>query len=224
MKEFLLLFGFILGGGMVGWLVRLYEASRFRSHIRDLEARLRYAYSESLQLKEKLVASQGEAAALRTSLGEERLSKNEALARLAATFQKSLLFVCVSVFAIGLTAGGTASWFGASWHTQLQTRMEKTDLEITARLSQLRAELLEKQLLQSQKELDQMRLQLHEESVSKTVALTKLGILLESLSPKNLWEGFELNHRKLKNNLAEETKPQAGLTDYPILKHATFRP
>ena len=198
------------------------EQAKHLSRIRDLESKYRFSQGENSGLKEKLTGLQGEVAVLHKSLEEERDSKNIAIGRMAESFKKGLILAGVVYFAVGISLGGVVSWFATGARAEAKNLVRRTELELGRQLSDLKAEVLEKRVQEMQKTLEALRFELNEERVEKTVAVTKLQILLQSLSVQKGIEGFVLNYHKLRENLNREIELKNSTRDLS-LSSASFQ-
>jgi hypothetical protein len=201
MESIFLTLGILLGGILAWWRAQSIERAKHVSRAQDLESKTRLAQGETLKLKEQVVKMNGEMAALRSSLDEERQSKTQALVQLALSFKKGLLALTTGYLAIGIIVGGTTGWLGAQAQNNHQPEMTQ---------AQTKVEMYEKQIERLQYNFDANQIILLKEREEKAIAQAKLAILLESLSPKKGPEGFELDYAKLKEKLQNQASSESS--------------
>jgi hypothetical protein len=191
--------------------------------VRELESKIRLAQGETFQLREQLSLLKGEVSILQKTLGEERISKQNALATLTESFKRGILATGMMALAAGVVVGGGVSWQAATWRVEAKKAADGYEIEMQNRVNSLKVEFMERQITRYEKELDHYRLAWHDEQVAKAVAQTKLEILMSSLAPQKGVEGFVLDYKKMKNGLKENAKPALSGEDLALLKQ-TFRP
>ena len=216
MTTVFLMIGLLLGGITAWHFVKSMEQTRHLTRIRELESKYRFSQGENTDLKEQMISLRGEVAVLQKNLDEERVSKNTVIAGLTESFKKGVLVMGITYFACGISLGGVISWFAASARAEARGLVRTTELELNRQLAVLRAEVLEKQAGEMQKNIDALRLELTDEKVEKTVALTKLRILLQSLSSQKGVEGFVLDYQRLKENLNREIEVKPAQREFSL--------
>lgn len=193
-----IILGFILVFG--SWSVgRALEKSRQARHLHDLEAKLRIAHTETSGLREQMSVLKGQMLTLQKNLDEERESKASALREMALSFQKQMMAGAICFFAAGGILTGSLSWYVASVRAEAKHAVQTTAKTLEYQLASVRMELYEKEMGRLEKSLEAAEAALIEDRVEKTVAVTKLKIILESLSREKT--GFELDFQKLEREL-----------------------
>ena len=148
MNALFLMLGLMAGGGAAWWLVQFAEEEKYTSRLREIESKFRFSQGEILNLKEQLIAVRAQVAAAEKTVVEERATHTMALSAMAASFKKGILALATAYCAAGLVVGGVSGWFGAGWKFGARGISEKSQLEMTARLAELKVDLLQKQLEQ----------------------------------------------------------------------------
>ena len=220
MSAIFLIIGLFAGAAGIGWFVKSSQEARFGARVRELESKLRFSHGEILNLKENLTTVRAQAVAAEKTLTEERMQHTTALSMMAASFKRGILALTAAYFTAGLVFGGSAGWFGASWKLGASEAREKTQFEMDARLAGLKAELLQKQVDRLAQSSDFFEKALREERVVRAVAMTKLQILLESVTPVKGGEGFWVDDQKLKKNLKDKVEVDVSYKDFPIPQSA----
>lgn len=209
-----------LAGAAVWSITKKTEEARHLSRIRELESRVRLSQGEALGLKEQMATIKGEMAVLQRSLEEERVGKTAALSAMALSLKKGALTLTAIYFAVGISLGSLSSWFAATWRAEAKMIRTSALETMSHELFKIKAELYEKRALENEQELKRIREEIHEERVQKAIALTKMQILLQSLSPKRGEKGFLLDYQKLKKSVRNEIKAepiavQMGVSEIP---------
>ncbi len=197
-----------VAGTAVWNLAKKMEESRQLSRIRDLESRYRLSQGEALNLKEQMATIRGEMGVLQKSLEQERGDKSAALAAMALSLRKGALVLTAVYFAVGISMGSVSAWFAATWRAESKTVQANALETMGHELFRIKAELYEKRAEENALELKRLREEIQEERIQKVIALTKMQILLESLSPRKGEEGFSIDYQKLKKNIKNEIKTE----------------
>jgi hypothetical protein len=195
-------------GAVVWTIAKKTEEARHLSRIRELESRFRLSQGEALNLKEQMATMKGEMAALQRNLEEERVSKSAVINEMALSFRKGALMLTAVYFAVGISLGSVSSWFAATWRAEAKMIRANAVETVDYELFKIRAELYEKRATENELELKRVREEAREERIQKVIALTKMQVLLESLSPKRGEEGFSIDYQKLKKNIRNEMKAE----------------
>ncbi|MBN1688261.1 MAG: hypothetical protein JW893_04100 [Candidatus Omnitrophica bacterium] len=202
----------LLGGALGGWIAwsatRTAERNRFTGRVKALETKLRLTQGEAGTLREELQSAKQELALVDARIESVRLEKLHAISRLHHKFRKTILFVGTVYLGVGLAGGGILGWQTASWKHQAEKTSRTTELQLTAELSKLKAELFEKELKDLRASIQATQREIMEERVLKAIAQTKLSIFLESLSRQKGVSGFVVDYEKLRDNLRKETPLQ----------------
>lgn len=195
--------------GLAVWsLAKKIEEARHLSRIRELESRFRLSQGEALNLKEQMASIKGEMAVLQRNLEEERVSKSAVINEMALSFRKGALTLTAIYFAVGISIGSVSSWFAATWRAEARMIQTSAIETVNYELFKIKAELYEKRAAENELDLKRAKEEAREERIQKVIALTKMQILLESLSPKRGEEGFLLDYQKLKKSIRNEMKAE----------------
>ena len=201
-----MMLGLGVGALLTWWIVRYVESSKHLSRIHELETQVRFGRGESSELKEQMLGLRHAISSAERTLNEERLDKANVVARMSQSFKKGMLvFGTVYLFS-GVLLGGTASWFWSATQTDSQMTRRVMEKELTMRIAELKAELLGKQMISLENKVNGLESELLEVRVEKTIAQTKLRILLDSLSHERGIQGFVIDYEKMKKNLKKEIK------------------
>ena len=220
MSALFTMLGILAGGGAAWYLVKSSEHLRYASRLRELESKFRYVQGETLTLKEQLITAKAQMAAAEKTLLDERTTHTALLSRVTESFKKGILVLTGAYFSVGLIFGGTAGWFGAGWKIGAGQAAERSQYEMDARLANLKAEFLQKQVDQLARSSDFFEQTLREERVAKAVAMTKLQILLDSVYPEKSGGRLQLDESRLRKNLKEKIEIDSPHSDLPILNSA----
>ncbi len=214
----LIIFIEILFVGFVAWWSgKSLERTQNIARIRELESKTRLAQGESAGLKEQMGTLRSEVTSLQKSLNESRFAHTTSVTQLTQSFKKGLLVLTTVYFAVGLSLGGVFFWQAATWKIEKRSVSEKGEMELNTRLAQVQAQILEKQVDELQKNLEASRKAYQEEREQKTIVMTKLQILLSSLSFEKRIKGFALDYDKLKKNLKSKVDFSSGTQDFPVM-------
>ena len=194
---------------MGAWgLAKRLEETRHVSRIKELESKFRFSQGETLNLREQMAALRGEVTLLQKDLERERAGKAAALNEMALSLKKGALVLTAVYFAVGISLGSVSSWFAATWRAESKTVQVNAMEKMSYELFKIKAELYEKRALENENALEILKKEIQEERIQKVIALTKMQILLESLSPKRGEDGFLLDYQRLKKNIKNEMKAE----------------
>lgn len=232
MEAIFIILGLMIGGCGAWYFTSSFEENRWALKTRDLEARARFALGESAGLKEKIALLQAETDTLKRTLTDERIDKAKTIYELSASFRKNVMFLGVACLAVGLTLGGGAAGWTVAAHEKAKFREKTVEIEMTARVNELKLELLQKHSVDLETDIKKFQNELMETKVQKTELETKLKILLDSISFSKSHDMLSIDYGRLKNNLAEESssgtqapigQPEETQEEIPFLKSSPFR-
>ena len=217
MNNLLIFIEIIFVGFVAWWSGKSLERTQNIARIRELESKARLSQGESSNLKEQLNVLRGEVGALQKSLNEARLAHTSSITQLTHSFKKGLLVLTTVYFSVGLSLGGVFSWQAATWRIEKRNVSQKAEMELNTRLAQVQTQILEKQADELQKNLEASQKAYQEEREQKTIVMTKLQILLSSLSFEKKVKGFVLNNDKLKKNLRSQVEFASSKQEFPVM-------
>ncbi len=155
---------------------------------------------------------------LQKTLSQERLSNKTTVSAMTESFRRGLISTGLITFALAFLAGGGMFWKAAHWKMEAAYLQSQAQTKTENQLNALKVELYEKQMLRMEKDLEIFRKAWFEQQVAKTVAQTKLEIIMNSLSAKKDVEGFRLNYKKMKHGLQDKAQDVLKPEDLLLLK------
>lgn len=186
--------------GVLAWYLAEYtERRRNVEALQQLESKVRVAESRTLGLREQYEKLKETYNQLTASYERERSSQGNAIVAIQQTAKREKVRVGIAAILCGLMVGGFAGGVG-SWslaHTKFRETILKMD--VVARVAEMNAGMLRSQLEKLEERYEEMEHLLNEERIAKTIAFTKLEILLENLVTDKWKRGYSLDAHKLMN-------------------------
>ncbi|MDA9101101.1 hypothetical protein N9K06_00345 [Omnitrophica bacterium] len=214
-----------MAGGFGAWhLTRKFQDSRLEGRVHDLESRLRYTQQESAKLKETLAVQRGESSALKNTLQQERTHHANRYLKLGVGFRNALLFTTFGTFFMTSAVVGGLAWFTSSIWNESRVSRVIAEAETSALFYQTKVSELQAALTFKQSELSDLKTRLVDQQVEKEVAVTKLQILLDSLSFQGGVQGFTIDYQKLRDNLKSNIEGQSLPKHFTGMKSAVMQP
>ena len=202
--------GLVLGGALIWFLASVLERQKQVFRLNALENKFRFSENRALELQDKLAKVEQDANLLRQTFEEEKSAKDAALLRWHESVRQGTVIAALCLLA-GIFGGGSAAWFLGTLTLEAKNNRRTSELEISTRIAEVKASLFEKQLTQLQSDYTALEKSWFETRVEKTVAETKLQILLDHLVVEKDGRGFALDYKRMKKDWEDQNKAdQAG--------------
>ncbi|MFZ5802873.1 MAG: hypothetical protein ACOY3K_07205 [Candidatus Omnitrophota bacterium] len=203
--------------GVATWFMAEYQArekSRARIHALEIQnheteakaARLRDDFEKLYQETQKL-----EAAYAREQKERNRLTDHFRLSSRALVYRTGILFLFT-----GMLGGALAAGLGTGAILSAKHQQESLQREVESRFAKQVVRFFKKEINRLERGLGELRMALDEERAAKTIAMTKLEILLQSLTESRWGKGFSLDIDKFKTSRGEDEKDE-GEKEEPVM-------
>ncbi len=208
MSTLALLFLAITVGALCWFGAETFERRRQLSERMAMESRLKYAESRALGYRDQAAALQRKVEAVRADLEAEREQRMTAAMGFHQEFKRGVALSGAGFLLFGLIVGSTVSALWTGWRVTEKTQEKMIQLEVVARVAEMRAGHYQEHLQRLNEQLDRMQQALDEEQAAKVVAMTKLELVMQNLVSDWLGRGFVLDSKKLEKKLEESKTPQ----------------
>jgi hypothetical protein len=203
------LLGLVMAGGAVWFVAEAFAKRRQSEHFPALKAQLRLAESRMFQFRDQAAKLSQDVQILRRNLDDEREVRASAATEYHHSYRKGVLVSGTACLLAGFVFGGALLGLWVKNVTESQSRHKLMNLEVIARVAEMNAGRFKEQIGELKSEMHVLRLKLDAARVAKTVAITKLEILLENLVVNKWGRGYSLNPQKLSDAMPESQKVQA---------------
>lgn len=183
-----------------------FEKIRSAREAKAITRKLEAAEQHAENYRKELRQSRAEAEALQKTLSGERAAQSESLLMLVRGYHKKMLRLGVLCVSGGLLTGGLAAGWSVGIQSELQAMRMSTDLEVRARVAEVRLDGLQLQLNSVRDEYQLLWRRYLENLEVKTATAAKLETLLDQLSGRKLKGTLELDVAALRRNLDEFQK------------------
>ena len=193
--------------GVAAWFIaernernkRTLEKNSLESQLKSAEKRAFLFRDESAKLKSSLLA-------LENQLQQERQTALSTSSGFQHVLRRGMIISGVASLCVGILSGGLigGTWFG--YRLDQRYREKIMQMDIISRVANINAENYKTQYEDLKKEFTSLRLALDEERVAKTIALTKLDVVLDNLVVDRWGKGYALDPKKLKENWERSSK------------------
>lgn len=217
MNHFILLIGLVLAGALA-WVIAEYsERKKHQGIVAALEMKLKYAENRTLNLREQIGKLQHEISGLHQRVDREREAKFLVVRDMHRSMKKSIWMTGAGCLTLGLFFGGAIAGLWAGSSTDAKNRRQMMELDIIARVAEINAGHFKDQLAKLEAEFTHLRKVLDEERIAKTVAQTKLEILLENLVTAKWKRGYVLDMNKLQQDWDEPSPVESDSARTPLV-------
>lgn len=221
MATFSTLLAFIVVGVAAWFGAESYERRKNATQVRALQAKLHFTESRALEFRNQFEQLQKDVGGLREGLAHAHEARSLALMGFHQSFRKGVLTSGAACLVFGLVFGGTVSGFWSTVSTQTKNRQQIIDLQVIARVAEMNAKIFKDEVDKFKKDFEVLRKSLDEERIAKSIAMTKLEIVLENLVGEKWGHGFSLDPKKLKrawdqSNDLGSVSDQARLMSPPV--------
>lgn len=203
------LIAFVLAGVAIWFSAETFSKHRQSEHFHALKAQLRLAESRMFQFRDQAAKLSQDVQMLRRNLDDEKEVRAAATAEFHQSFRKGILVSGTACLLAGFVFGGGLLGLWVQNATESKSRHKLMNMEVIARVAEMNAGRFKEQVEELKSEIHGLRLELDAERVAKTVAVTKLEILLENLVINKWGRGYSLNPKKLGDAVSEPQKAQA---------------
>lgn len=208
----------IISASMIAWMLgsgRSRKAATVR--INSLELQLKNSQDRAAGLHKEVGTLRESMRTLDAQLATERQEKELATLELKNPLRKSSVVFATSCLAVGLLAGGAMTGLWVNSHVDMKYREKMTQLEVRAGVAETRVEYLERDRKSAVQEAQQYRRQVLEEREKRSVAVTKLEVVLEHLVAKKAGREITIDLDKMREGMKREAESKrdaaAGKTE-----------
>jgi len=193
--------------GVFAWFgAESYWRKKNLTRVQMLEAKLRFVEGRAVHLRDYSEKLQKELKQSRESLDRERETKAASAMQFHQSFKKGVLVSGTACLVFGFVFGGVISGLWATIATETKSRQEIMNLKVMARVAERNAEFFKNQWHKLQLDFDALRNMLDEEQIAKTIALTKLELILDNLIEDKWGRGYSLDPKNLKKKWDQSEK------------------